>query len=177
MAAANARMTVGNLLGDASICTGIAAGLVSIARAKEIAVFFWSPIKQGLEINRLRSAREGDKELLGTAAETARVNSQSLDAVQRRVTIVESDALAARRDAEIARTKAEELANQVSHLQPIVDGAMVYIHALTAYALRIQKILRRNKLNVGIDENLPSPPNVLLHYLPAMEDEEETLPE
>lgn len=147
------------LLADIGSAVGIAGGTATLLRIDEIVIGFRS---RAWLVGQLLQERAGKKEALARLTDQHAVQLSLEDTI--RGFKLSIDAL----EHEMGESKTDraELRANLAKLQPSFDGAIVYIHCLTAWGLRLLRALKANNIHLGIDENLPKPPDVLLEYVP-----------
>ena len=148
-----------SLLSDLGTAVGAVSFIVTLLRIDEVAVFFRTHFSLTTELLRVRSEK---KDAIAKMTEQHVGQLALQDAVtglKEKVDILDE------RMAESIADR-QHLHGLLDTLQPRFDGAISYIHSLTAWGLRLLRALKANHVHIGIDENLPKPPDVLLEYVP-----------
>lgn len=147
------------ILSDVGTAVGAATGIAALLRIDELAILFRSHASLTSELLKVRAERN---DLLGkvTAQHTGMV------AIEDAFRGLEQKVDGMVQELGTVRLEHDGMAKRLAKLEPMFDGAVAYIHALTAWGLRLLRALKANQIHVGIDENLPKPPDVLLEYVP-----------
>lgn len=145
-------MTFPSLLQEVAAAIGIAVSAAGLMRIDEVVVFCRSQSSLATELLRVRAEKRAALSTMEAQHTGMEALQDGFNGLQRKIASLE---------AEQAQMK-----GLIASLQPMFDGAIAYIHALTAWGLRLVRALKANDISVGIDENLPKPPDVLLKYVP-----------
>lgn len=152
-------LNVHSILADLGTAIGAATGIAALLRIDELATFFRSHGSLVSELLRVRAERNDALRKIQLQHTGMTALEDGFGGLKRKVEGLEGTVSDMRREHDGMR-------DRLGKLEPMFDGAIAYIHALTAWGLRLLRALKANHVHVGIDENLPKPPDVLLEYVP-----------